>query len=333
MVSANHRRRRVPPWLAIGLAVLVAVVGGAVAIRLTATAPPTSSAGTGSPGSVTAAASLAPATVTPSVSTSAGPSASTRPPVAPPPRPPTGTSAKKGVSTWEFSGVGAALRDVKAAWYYNWAAGPTNQAGSTAEFVPMIWGPGSVTAANLNKAKASGTVLLGFNEPDFAQQANLTVERALDLWPQLQATGLRLGSPAPAINGAKAGDWLDRFMTGAKARGYRVDFIALHWYGSDFSTAAVGHLRSYLQAVYDRYHLPIWLTEYALINFGGGQKFPSPDQQAAFVTASTTMLAGLSFVQRYAWFALPADDGSSGCGLYRAGPQITPVGQAFKQAR
>ncbi len=50
------------------------------------------------------------------------------------------------------------------------------------------------------------------------------------------------------------------------------------------------------------------------------------------MTASTKMLGGLSYVQRYAWFALPADDGSSGCGLFRAGPQITPVGQAFKQA-
>ena len=32
----------------------------------------------------------------------------------------------------------------------------------------MIWGPGSVTAGNLAKAKNSGSVLLGFNEPDFA---------------------------------------------------------------------------------------------------------------------------------------------------------------------
>ena len=153
----------------------------------------------------------------------------------------------------------------------------------------MIWGPGSVTTSNLNRAKESGKVLLGFNEPDFASQSNMSVTQALDLWPQLQATGLRLGSPAVATGGATAGGWLDRFMTGARERGLRVDFITLHWYGSDFSTAAVNHLASYIRAVHDRYQLPIWLTEYALIKFGsGGSTYPTAAQQTAFVNGSTT---------------------------------------------
>ena len=38
----------------------------------------------------------------------------------------------------------------------------------------MIWGAGSVTGANLNKAKASGKVLLAFNEPDFGEQMIVT---------------------------------------------------------------------------------------------------------------------------------------------------------------
>ena len=108
-----------------------------------------------------------------------------------------------------------------------------------------------------------------------AGQANMTVERALDLWPQLQATGMRLGAPAVAFGGDRPGGWLDRFMSGAAARGFRVDFIPLHWYGSDFSSAAAGHLRGYLQAVHDRYRKPIWITEYALIDFTG----PTPVTQ------------------------------------------------------
>ena len=57
-------------------------------------------------------------------------------------------------------------------------------------------------------------------------------------------------------------------MTGARARGYRVNFITVHWYGGDFSTGpAVQQLESYLQAIYDRYHLPIWLTEFALTSY------------------------------------------------------------------
>ena len=56
------------------------------------------------------------------------------------------------------------------------------------------------------------------------------------------------------------------------------DFITLHWYGGDFTTtSAVSELRGYIQAVYDRYHLPIWLTEFALTDFSGSSpRFPAP---------------------------------------------------------
>lgn len=249
------------------------------------------------------------------------------------PPPPPGTSAKKGVSTWNFSQNPAAMKAVSVTWYYNWSASPA-QGVSATEFVPMIWGPGSVTTSNLNRAKASGKTLLGFNEPDFASQANMSVDQALTLWPQLQATGLRLGSPAVATGGATAGGWLDRFISGARQRGYRVDFIALHWYGSDFGSAAVNQLAGYLKAVHDRYGLAIWLTEYALIKFGsGGSTYPSAAQQTAFIKGSTAMLNQLSYVERYAWFALPTpDEGGEGTGLYHAGQGLTVAGDAYRSA-
>jgi hypothetical protein len=55
----------------------------------------------------------------------------------------------------------------------------------------------------LSAATASGKTILGFNEPDLAGQANMTVGQALDLWPRLQATGRRLGSPAVAYGGTR----------------------------------------------------------------------------------------------------------------------------------
>ncbi|MEK8104853.1 glycosyl hydrolase [Micromonospora sp. M12] len=194
-------------------------------------------------------------------------------------------------------------------------------------------GAKSVTATNLQQAKRNGRYLLGFNEPDMGGQAEMTVEQALELWPQLEATGLTLGSPAVAWGGDRPGEWLDRFMAGAKQRGYRVDFIALHWYGGDFTTAnAVNQLRSYLQAVHDRYRLPIWLTEFALMDFSNGVRFPTQAQQAAFLTAATRMLGGLSWLQRYAWFGLPATDKDQS-GLFRTGSTATAVGRAFQAAR
>jgi hypothetical protein len=195
----------------------------------------------------------------------------------------------------------------------------------------MIWGPGSVTASTLDTARAAGRTILGFNEPDFASQSNMTVAQALTLWPQLQATGRRLGSPAVATGAATPGGWLDQFMSGARQRGLRVDFITLHWYGSDFSPAAVGQLESYVKAVHDRYQMPIWVTEFALIKFtSSGSVYPTAAQQVAFVQGATAMLNGLSYVERYAWFALPTSDHGDATGLYRNGTTPTPVGVAYR---
>ncbi|QFU90122.1 glycoside hydrolase family protein [Amycolatopsis sp. YIM 10] len=247
--------------------------------------------------------------------------------------PPAGgvAASKKGVSVNTVAGVNEALRDVRAGWFYNWAAdlqGVAEPEGT--EFVPMIWGSGAVTPEQLAKAKSLGTTLLGFNEPDMAGQANLTVERALDLWPQLQGTGMRLGAPAVAFGGDQPGGWLDRFMSGAAARGLRVDFIPLHWYGSDFSAAAVDHLRGYLQAVHNRYGKPIWLTEYALIDFTQGTpRYPTQEQQVAFVKNSSAMLQSLPFVERYAWFTLST--ATAPTGLYD-GATANTSGQAYRSA-
>lgn len=255
-------------------------------------------------------------------------------PPAPAPKPVV-ASARKGVGVWTFPGVSKALADSGAGWYYTWSTqhSGVDAPGSTG-FVPMIWGKDSTGAADLARARAAGPYLLGFNEPDMAAQSNMTTDQALSLWPTLEKTGQILGSPAVAYGGDTAGGWLDRFMSGAKARGYRVDFIALHWYGGDFRTeAAVGQLKSYLEAVHARYGKPVWLTEFALTDFSQGVRFPSETEQAAFLSSAARMLAGLPYVQRWAWFGLPAKDSGASTGLYRSGPAITPAGEAFRAAR
>jgi hypothetical protein len=241
---------------------------------------------------------------------------------------------KKGVSVWAFDGLHRALSESGASWYFNWQAGhPGIKNPRGVQFVPMIWGAGSVTTATLRQARHEGHYLLGFNEPDNAGQSNLTVTQALHLWPRLMSTGMTLGSPAVATGAATAGGWLDRFMAGAAADHYRVNFIAVHWYGGDFATAAaVQQLGSYLRAIHARYHKPIWLTEFALMRFGATTTFPSARGQAAFVTAATAMLQRLKFVQRYAWFALPATPGDGTAGLFRPGAIVTRAGRAFESA-
>ncbi|MFF0150106.1 sigma-70 family RNA polymerase sigma factor [Micromonospora sp. NPDC005203] len=318
---AVNRPRGLLPSLAVGVAAAVLAITTVVVILPEDPPAP----------SWAAPPSAAPTAV---ASPSAAPSPSVRPsskaPVAP-----AVSAARKGVGVWNFAGASQALANSKAGWYYTWGTqhpGISTPRGVT--FVPMIRGAENVTADELARAKAAGPDLLTFNEPDLPEQANMTVEQALDLWPQLMATGSRLGSPAVAWGAPDPQGWLDRFMTGAQARGHRVDFITLHWFGADFASAtAVDQLRQYLQAVYQRYQKPIWLTEFALIRFDGGrQQFPSQEQQAAFLTAATAMLGRLSYVQRYAWFGLPATD-QDRSGLFSDGTRATVVGRAFQAAR
>ena len=325
-----------PKLIAVAVAVATCAAGGTFAVAHASR--PSAPAAIGAPASPTTLA-VPPAPLATHSAHLARPSKPPSRPAkrqAPTPPPATVSSARKGVSTWNFTGAAQALADSGASWYYNWGAAPNGIAApASVGYVPMIWGAASVTAATLAQVGGEGHVLLGFNEPDLGGQANMSVAQALDLWPKLMATGMTLGSPAVASGAATPGGWLDQFMAGAKARGYRVDFIAVHWYGGDFTTGpAVQQLESYLQATYVRYHLPIWLTEFALTSYSGGTAtFPTEAQQAAFLTAATKMLDGLSYVQRYAWFALPTSSGSGTTGLFNPGPSVTQVGQAFEAAR
>jgi RNA polymerase sigma factor (sigma-70 family) len=287
-----------------------------------------------------AAAVAASQPVTPSVAPSLTPPSSpatVRPsaPSAPGTRPPVVITAsrKKGVGVWKFDGAKAALSDVGAGWYYNWRPDNEDVPGPRGvEFVPMIRDRASATDATLRQARAEGDELLGFNEPDMRGQANMTVDAALSVWPKLERTGMRLGSPAVAFGGDTEGGWLDQFMTGARRKGYRVDFICLHWYGSDFGDDAVDHFLRYVDAVHRRFGKPIWITEYGLMKFAGAPRYPTAAQTVAFIKGSTKELEKRSFVERYAWFGLPAVGDSAAYGLYRDGDSPTEAGKAYRQA-
>ena len=317
-----------PKLVAVSLAVVTGAVGGTFAVARAHRAPAQAAIATAPRPTAPPSASAIPLVTHQAQVKQVAQSPTASPPV-------TATSQRKGVSAWNFTGAKQALADSGASWYYDWATTPNGiTAPSTVSFVPMIWGAADVNSANLAAVRHQGSVLLGFNEPDMAAQSNMTPAQALNLWPQLMATGMTLGSPAVATGAATPGGWLDQFMTGAKQRGYRVKFITVHWYGGDFQTAAaVQQLESYLQAVYARYQLPIWLTEFALTSYSGGTAtFPTEAQQAAFLTAATRMLDSLSYIQRYAWFALPTSAGSGTTGLFNPGPSVTEVGRAFEAA-
>jgi len=240
------------------------------------------------------------------------------------------SAEKKGVGD-DDPAAPQSIDAVGAHWYYNWTPRPS-KGTIRAEFVPMVWGPQSVDA-DLAAAQQSGArELLTFNEPDSSTEGNVTVAQAIAFWPKFEATGLRLGSPATTTGSP----WIDQFMTEARQRHLRIDFLCLHWYGDITAPDPVGTLRAYLQSYWDRYHLPIWLTEYSGADFSFHHRKTTVEDNAQFAAASAAMMDKLPFVERYAWFGTqwtPDSKDYPTSGLYNnATHALTPVGAAYAAA-
>lgn len=191
--------------------------------------------------------------------------------------------SKKG---WAGGQVEAA-RSLNCSWFYNWGFRGDSSEGF--EFVPMIKTKDMARDKVLEEVKTSGaTHLLGFNEPERESQGNTTLEEALDLWPKLMATGLRLGSPAPSSDQAGM-DWLEAFMKEVEKRNLRVDFMSVHYY----RTADVVKFKMWLDDLYRRYRRPIWVTEY-------NAKFTKSDRDR-FARDASKMLEKHKHVERFAY--------------------------------
>ena len=243
-------------------------------------------------------------------------------------------SPKKGIGESSQPNAMQTISNSNISWYYDWSPRPAaGIAFPGVQFVPMIWGMNNLNAADLLAAKASGAdTLLGFNEPNEKTQSNMTVQQALDAWPQLEALNMRLGSPAPGTgDDVKPDGWLAQFMAGARAAGYRVDFICIHPYQSSFDPdQATKDLIREVTTVHDMYHLPIWVTEYAMANWKTPPQTPDAVTQAKFATESAQALEALPFVERYAWYGdVPNQPTFS---LYNADGTPTPVGAAWQFA-
>jgi hypothetical protein len=215
---------------------------------------------------------------------------------------------KKGVASARYlASRPRELDRLHASWAYDWSwRRPPARAGM--QWVPMVWGAGSVTpgvlaALNADRKRGFATDLLGFNEPDSSSQSNMSPQQAADLWPQLEATGLRLGAPAPTT---PTDGWLSQFMALVAARHLRVDFLTVHVYQDFTDPHAVAELRRELSDLHGLYHRPIWVTEIGAMDISSWgepmQQAPTVERARQYMTAVTQMLNGLRYVQRYAWF-------------------------------
>jgi hypothetical protein len=213
------------------------------------------------------------------------------------------------------------------AWWYNWATKPP--AGAAAiPFVPMIWGAGSLDAQIAPGSK----YLLGFNEPNFTTQSDLTPTQAAADWPEVEAIAASQNLPivSPAVNFCSPCSdpsvtdpytWLKDFF--AACNDCKVDYIAVHWYNCDLPS-----LQGYIEGNdaglqgFVQFGKPIWLTE-----FSCGPS-STVDQQKAYMQAAVPYLESNPLVMKYAWFSA---DGIATALLADpdAGGSLTELGQTY----
>jgi autotransporter-associated beta strand protein len=189
--------------------------------------------------------------------------------------------------------AGAVQNLVDPLWSYDW----DNVTSSTAntEYVPMRHNSTWNAYSNIN-SKQNSTHALGFNEPDKTDQANMTVEAALAQWPNLLASGLRLGAPAPSDAGAGL-TWLYSFIDAAKVANLRVDYVPVHFYKGNWTAS---QLYNWLKAIHDRTGLPIWVTEFNNgANWTDSTELPTLASNATEINGFLDVMNSAPFVERY----------------------------------
>jgi hypothetical protein len=224
------------------------------------------------------------------------------------------------VFPWRWTGKkgwsGAVQPLVGPLWSYDWDNSTTSTRNT--EYVPMRHDANWNAYANINN-KQDSTHALGFNEPDSSSQANMTVDQAIAAWPNLMASGLRLGSPATTDGGLS---WLYSFIDQADALNYRVDYVTIHFYRCGYSAS---QLHDFLWGIHVRTHRPVWVTE-----FNNGATWttcavPTLDQNATAITGFISMMDSAPFVERYAIYNWVGDTRA----MVDGNGQLTPAGTNY----
>ncbi|MCR5837969.1 MAG: RICIN domain-containing protein [Lachnospiraceae bacterium] len=239
--------------------------------------------------------------------------------------------SKKGI------GWGSLYRtdDMNLSWYYQWSMEESAGTSEDLQFVPMVWGNWGSEWLN-NHENEKYKQVLGFNEPDFNEQSALSYTDALAAWGDFSNSGLRVGSPCTAIGAYWSKDWFWNFMDGIDAdNNLKVDFITIHCYMDD---ANVDSFLALIDNTWEKWHRPIWITEFGVAKWGEGNDIWNNYTPGANETVYNFMkrvipeLDKRPYVERYAWFPFDPNDaygGASGIFNYDNG-ELNELGQLYE---
>ncbi|WP_010419194.1 glycosyl hydrolase [Anaerophaga thermohalophila] len=197
-------------------------------------------------------------------------------------------------------------------WWYNWWYRPdaTDNIINVyqdygMEFVPQAWNANFDEAGLRQYLNEHPDVkyIMGFNEPNFKAQANLTPAQAAAEWHKIEAIAedYNLKIVGPALNYSPDApyydpfQWMDEFLEECDALGgCHFDYVNVHSYMNN-----VDALRWYLNE-WKKYGKPIWLTEFCA--WDGIETTVTPEYQQNFMIEALELLDNDPDVYRYAWF-------------------------------
>lgn len=227
---------------------------------------------------------------------------------------PSTKSARRGLAFDLATPADLAAVSSGVSWWYNWSPRPHREVPTDyrarygMDFIPMLWN-GNFDAPGIEAFLAANPhiqYLLLLNEPNLADQANMSPQDAARLWPRYESvaanTGVKLVGPAlnwgtvPGYSDPVV--WLDAFYAAYRAangnRAPRIDYLAFHWY--DYGLAGqLDRLK--------KYGKPFWVTEFANCHSQrDGAQIDSVARQKAQMTEMVAVCESRDDVFRYAWF-------------------------------
>jgi hypothetical protein len=231
------------------------------------------------------------------------------------------------------AGQCANANKVNATWTYNWGAGAPSNLPAGVQFYPMWWSYYGATqtadTAALTAIKNAGyPVLLTYNEPDNASQANLTTAYALQGYTHVSVASKAIGFPN-IISPACANDtdtWMSEFMAAVKSQGLVCHAVAIHAYQSTASS-----FLSFVDSVHNQYGYNVYVTEFAPTDWANPTTITVADCQA-FMSTAIPGLKSRGYVLDYSWYCgtLPGTGTLETAALFDASGNLTTLGTQYK---
>ena len=192
---------------------------------------------------------------------------------------------------------------ISCGWAYNWASS-RGDLSSGIEYIPMLWGDSALHTDHWDgdcesELKKGVKALFSFNEPDHADQANVSPEQAAAShirWMNKYAGRARISAPSITNSGdpGKGLEWLKAFMNICKASDpeCQIDFCNIHWYSeAQYADTLLERIEK-AHAICDG--KPIWLTEFASAG--------SERQISDFITNIILILDDSVYLEAYSYF-------------------------------